>query len=139
MKRRTIRILCLQETRWKGSKPVEIADDITLFYDGVETKKNGVAIAVDASLKDHISSVTRVSDRIILLRIATAEGFWTVVSVYAPQCGCTKMEKATFYEELDDVIRSVPKNLQFFNNVMSEICEVPDIRQSAFDPNYHSD
>ncbi|EYC36501.1 hypothetical protein Y032_0890g2886 [Ancylostoma ceylanicum] len=110
MKRRTIRILCLQETRWKGSKPVEIADDITLFYDGVETKKNGVAIAVDASLKDHISSVTRVSDRIILLRIATAEGFWTVVSVYAPQCGCTKMEKATFYEELDDVIRSVPKS-----------------------------
>ncbi|EPB73653.1 hypothetical protein ANCCEY_07266 [Ancylostoma ceylanicum] len=37
-------------------------------------------------------------------------GFWTVVSVYAPQCGCTEMEKATFYEELDDVIRRVPKS-----------------------------
>ncbi|EYC35681.1 hypothetical protein Y032_1001g3350, partial [Ancylostoma ceylanicum] len=110
MKRRTIRILCLQDPRWKGSKAIEIGDDIKLFYHGVETKKNGVAIAVDASLENHISSVTRVSDNIIFLRIATAEGFWTVVSVYAPQCGCTEMEKTTFYEELDDVIRSVPKS-----------------------------
>ncbi|EPB72161.1 hypothetical protein ANCCEY_08762 [Ancylostoma ceylanicum] len=109
MKRRTIRILCLQETRWKGCKAIEIGDGIKLFYHGVKTK-NGVAIAVDASLKDHISSVTGVSDRIISLRIATAKGFWTVLSVYVPQCGCTEMEKATFYDELDDVIRSVPKS-----------------------------
>ncbi|EYC02454.1 hypothetical protein Y032_0100g3313 [Ancylostoma ceylanicum] len=110
MKRRTIRILCLQETRWKGCKAIEIGDGIKLFNHGVETKKNGVAIAVDTSLKDHISSVIRVSNRITSLRIATAKGFWTVVSVYAPQSGCTEMEKATFYEELDDVIRSVPKS-----------------------------
>ncbi|EYC16300.1 hypothetical protein Y032_0034g2915 [Ancylostoma ceylanicum] len=110
MKRRTIRILCLQEKRWKGCKAIEIGDGIKLSYHGVETKRNGLAIAVDASLKDHISSVTRVSDRIISLRIATAKGFWTVVSVYAPQRGCTEMEKATFYEELDNVIRSVPKS-----------------------------
>ncbi|EPB68669.1 hypothetical protein ANCCEY_12237 [Ancylostoma ceylanicum] len=100
----------VKDPRWKGSKAIEIGDDIKLFYHGVETKKNGVAIAVDASLENHISSVTRVSDNIIFLRIATAEGFWTVVSVYAPQCGCTEMEKTTFYEELDDVIRSVPKS-----------------------------
>ncbi|EYC13784.1 hypothetical protein Y032_0042g527 [Ancylostoma ceylanicum] len=102
MKRRTIRILCLQETRWKGCKAIEIGDGIKLFYHGVETKKN--------TLKEHISLVNRVSKRIIPHRIATAKRFWTVISVYAPQCGHIEMEKALFYEELDDAIRSVPKS-----------------------------
>ncbi|EYC33327.1 hypothetical protein Y032_0002g726 [Ancylostoma ceylanicum] len=109
MKRRRIHVLCLQETRWKGSKAREIGDGIKLFYHGLEAKRNGVAIAVSGPLKEHVSSVNRVSDRIISLRIATKDGFWTVVSVYAPQCGCTEADKEAFYEELDDVIRSAPE------------------------------
>ncbi|EPB65329.1 hypothetical protein ANCCEY_15608, partial [Ancylostoma ceylanicum] len=73
------------------------------------SKRNGVAIAVSGPLKEHVSSVIRVSDKIISLRIATKDGFWTVVSVYAPQCGCTEAGKEAFYEELDDVIRSAPE------------------------------
>ncbi|EYC19325.1 hypothetical protein Y032_0024g1019 [Ancylostoma ceylanicum] len=103
MQRRTIRILCLQETRWKGCKAIDMGDYIKLFYYGVETRRNRVAKAMDASLKDYISFVTRVSDRTISLRIAASKGFWTVVSVC--QCICTEIEKATFYEELNDVIR----------------------------------
>ncbi|EPB76249.1 hypothetical protein ANCCEY_04666 [Ancylostoma ceylanicum] len=74
-----------------------------------KAKRDGVAIAVSGPLKEHVSSVNRVSDRIISLRIATKDGFWTVVSVYAPQCGCTEADKEAFYEELDDVIRSAPE------------------------------
>ncbi|EYC46334.1 hypothetical protein Y032_0401g787 [Ancylostoma ceylanicum] len=109
MKRRRIHVLCLQETRWKGSKAREIGDGVKLFYHGFETRRNGVAIAIAGPLKEHVSSVNRVSDRIISLRIATEDGFWTVVSVYAPQCGCTEADKEAFYEELDDVIRSAPE------------------------------
>ncbi|EPB69108.1 hypothetical protein ANCCEY_11803 [Ancylostoma ceylanicum] len=72
-------------------------------------KRNGVAIAVSGPLKAHVSSVNRISDRIISLRIATKDGFWTVISVYAPQCGCTDDDKEAFYEGLDDVIRSAPE------------------------------
>ena len=32
-----------------------------------------------------------------------------VVSVYAPQCGCTEAKREAFYDELDDVIRSAPE------------------------------
>ncbi|EPB68568.1 hypothetical protein ANCCEY_12338 [Ancylostoma ceylanicum] len=104
-----IHVLCLQETRWKVSKAREIGDGIKLFYHGFETRRNGVAIAIAGPLKEHVSSVNRISDRIISLRIATEDGFWTVVSVYAPQCGCTEADKEAFYDELDDVIRSAPE------------------------------
>ncbi|EYC43100.1 hypothetical protein Y032_0503g2638 [Ancylostoma ceylanicum] len=109
MARRRIHVLCLQETRWKGSKAREIGDGVKLFYYGIEAKRNGVAIAVSEPLKEYVSSVNRVSDRIISLRVATEDGFWTVMSVYAPQCGCTEAEKEAFYDELDDVIRSAPE------------------------------
>ncbi|EYC06789.1 hypothetical protein Y032_0074g893 [Ancylostoma ceylanicum] len=46
MARRRIHVLCMQETRWKGSKAREIGDGIKLFYHGIEAKTNGVAIAV---------------------------------------------------------------------------------------------
>ncbi|EYC46184.1 hypothetical protein Y032_0405g872 [Ancylostoma ceylanicum] len=81
-----------------------------LFYHGLATKNSGVAIAVAPPLKDHVSSVTRVSERIISIRIATEIGFWSVVSAYAPQCGCNEIEKAGFYDELDNVIRNVPES-----------------------------
>ncbi|EYC39622.1 hypothetical protein Y032_0649g1127 [Ancylostoma ceylanicum] len=110
MARRRIHVLCLQETRWKGSKAREIGDGVKLFYYGIEAKRNGVAIAVSEPLKEYVSSVNRVSDRIISLRVATEDGFWTVMSVYAPQCGCTEAEKEAFYDELDDVIRSAPES-----------------------------
>ncbi|EYC32478.1 hypothetical protein Y032_0003g1601 [Ancylostoma ceylanicum] len=37
----------VEETRWKGCKAREIGEGIKLFYYGVETRKNGVAIAVE--------------------------------------------------------------------------------------------
>ncbi|EYB93783.1 hypothetical protein Y032_0179g754 [Ancylostoma ceylanicum] len=37
MKQRRIRVLCLQETRWKGCKAKEIGDGIKLFYHGLAT------------------------------------------------------------------------------------------------------
>ncbi|EPB68816.1 hypothetical protein ANCCEY_12100 [Ancylostoma ceylanicum] len=93
MARRRIHVLCLQETRWKGSKARKIGDGIKLFYHGIEAKRNAMAIAALEPLKEYVSSVNRVSDRTITLRVATDDGFWTVVSVYAPQCGCTEAEK----------------------------------------------
>ncbi|EYC10484.1 hypothetical protein Y032_0055g2580 [Ancylostoma ceylanicum] len=73
------------------------------------SQRNGVAIAVTEPLKDYVSSVNRVSDRIISLRVAAEDCFWTVVSVCAPQCGCTEAEKEAFHDELDDVLRSAPE------------------------------
>ncbi|EYB91607.1 hypothetical protein Y032_0204g1894 [Ancylostoma ceylanicum] len=94
-------------------QPFGLAEDACAANKGhVVSVTNGfenAMLAVSGPLKEHVSSVNRVSDRIISLRIATKDGFWTVVSVYAPQCGCTEADKEAFYEELDDVIRSAPE------------------------------
>ncbi|XGW19497.1 hypothetical protein V3C99_003389 [Haemonchus contortus] len=109
MKRRNIQVLCLQETRWKGAKAREIGEGVKLFYNGEDTKRNGVAVAVADSLKDSVSAVNRVSSRIISVRIDTKEGNWTIISVYAPQASCPIYEKDEFYLRLDETIRSVPE------------------------------
>ncbi|PIO65962.1 hypothetical protein TELCIR_12341 [Teladorsagia circumcincta] len=82
---------------------------LKLYYNEKDTKRNGVAIAVAESLKDHVSAVNRVSDRIMAVRIDTKEGYWTILVLYAPQVGCPESEKDEFYLILDDAIRSVPK------------------------------
>ncbi|PIO52788.1 hypothetical protein TELCIR_25902, partial [Teladorsagia circumcincta] len=96
------------ETQWKGAKAREIGEGVKLYYNGEDTKRNGVAIAVAESLKDHTSAVNRVSDRIMAVRIDTKEGYWTVLSVYAPQTGCPENEKDEFCMSLDYAIRAIP-------------------------------
>ncbi|PIO67649.1 hypothetical protein TELCIR_10589 [Teladorsagia circumcincta] len=86
-----------RETRWKGAKAREIGEGVKLYYNGEDTKRNGVAIAVAESLKDYVSAVNRVSDRIMAVRID------------APQAGCPESEKDKFYQRLDDAIRSTPE------------------------------
>uniref|UniRef100_A0A7I4Z257 SH3 domain-containing protein n=1 Tax=Haemonchus contortus TaxID=6289 RepID=A0A7I4Z257_HAECO len=90
---------CLEsqkETRWKGAKAREIGEGVKLFYNGEDTKRNGVAVAVADSLKDSVSAVIRISSRIMALRIDTKKGYWTIISVYAPQAGCPVYEKDEF-------------------------------------------
>ncbi|VDL83010.1 unnamed protein product [Nippostrongylus brasiliensis] len=109
MKRKNIQILCLQETRWKGEKAKEMGESVKLFYEGNDGKRNGVGIAVSEALKDSVSAVRRISDRIITVRVDMKDGCWTIISVYAPQTGCSEEGKDEFYMTLDDVIRSVPE------------------------------
>ncbi|VDO75255.1 unnamed protein product [Heligmosomoides polygyrus] len=82
MKRRRIEVLCLQETRWKGAKANEIGEGVKLFYNGEDTKGNGVGIAIAESLKDS-----------------------TIMSVYAPQTGCPEYDKDEFYLAREEAIR----------------------------------
>ncbi|VDL74000.1 unnamed protein product [Nippostrongylus brasiliensis] len=109
MKRKNIQILCLQETRWKGEKAKEIGEGVNLFYKGDDGKRIGVGIAVSEALKDSVSAVGRINDRIITVRIDMKGGCWTIISVYAPQGGCSELEKDEFFMTLDGVIKSVPE------------------------------
>ncbi|VDO94583.1 unnamed protein product [Heligmosomoides polygyrus] len=105
MKRRRIQVLCLQETRWEGAKAREIGEGVKLYYNGEDTKMNGVGIAVAESLKDSVAAVKRINDRIMSLRLDTKEGYWTIMSVYAPQIGCSEHDKDDFYLLLEEAIR----------------------------------
>ncbi|VDP17909.1 unnamed protein product [Heligmosomoides polygyrus] len=110
VKRRRIQVKCLQETRWKGAKAREIGEGVKLYYNAEDTKRNGVGIAVAVSLKDSVAAVQGINDRIMSLRLDTKEGYWTIMSVYAPQTGYPERDKDDFYLSLEEAIRSVPED-----------------------------
>ena len=107
MTRRNIDIACIQETRWKGAKAREIGEGYKMFYPGYNTKKNGVAIVVGEKWRDNILEVNRISDRIITAKLLIDTININIVSAYAPQVGCTDEEKEEFWEELEELIRSL--------------------------------
>ena len=54
MERRNVDILCLQETRWKGSKARNIGGGCKIFYNGADGRKNGIGIVVREELAESV-------------------------------------------------------------------------------------
>ncbi|KAK3543633.1 hypothetical protein QTP70_025994 [Hemibagrus guttatus] len=79
MERRKVDILCVQETRWKGSKARSIGAGFKLFYYGVDSKRNGVGVVLK---EEFVRKVLEV--------------------------GCELEEKERFWSELDEVMESIP-------------------------------
>ncbi|KAK3512985.1 hypothetical protein QTP70_034000 [Hemibagrus guttatus] len=108
MERRKVDILCVQETRWKGSKARSIGAGFKLFYYGVDSKRNGVGVVLKEEFVRNVLEVKRVSDRVMSLKLEIEGVMLNVVSGYAPQVGCELEEKETFWSELDEVMESIP-------------------------------
>ncbi|KAK3542569.1 hypothetical protein QTP86_030397, partial [Hemibagrus guttatus] len=108
MERRKVDILCVQETRWKGSKARSIGAGFKLFYYGVDSKRNGVGVVLKEEFVRNVLEVKRVSDRVISLKLEFEGVMLNVVSGYAPQVGCELEEKERFWSELDEVMESIP-------------------------------
>ncbi|KAK3517650.1 hypothetical protein QTP70_014781 [Hemibagrus guttatus] len=108
MERRKVDILCVQETRWKGSKACSIGAGFKLFYYGVDSKRNGVGVVLKEELVRNVLEVKRVSDRVMSLKLEIEGVMLNVVSGYAPQVGCELEEKERFWSELDEVMESIP-------------------------------
>ncbi|KAK3535513.1 hypothetical protein QTP70_016936 [Hemibagrus guttatus] len=108
MERRKVDILCVQETRWKGSKARSIGAGFKLFYYGVDSKRNGVGVVLKEEFVRNVLEVKRVSDRVRSLKLEIEGVMLNVVSGYAPQVGCELEEKERFWSELDEVMESIP-------------------------------
>ncbi|KAK3530735.1 hypothetical protein QTP70_000759 [Hemibagrus guttatus] len=79
MERRKVDILCVQETRCKGSKARSIGAGFKLFYYGVDSKRNGVGVVLKEEFVRNVLEV-----------------------------GCELEEKERFWSELDEVMESIP-------------------------------
>ncbi|KAK3565523.1 hypothetical protein QTP86_011938 [Hemibagrus guttatus] len=104
MERRKVDILCVQETRWKGSKAHSIGAGFKLFYYGVDSKRNGVGVVLKEEFVRNVLEVKRVSDRVMSLKLEIEGVMLNVVSGYATQVGCELEERERFWSELDEVM-----------------------------------
>ncbi|KAK3506645.1 hypothetical protein QTP70_011570 [Hemibagrus guttatus] len=112
MERRKVDILCVQVTRWKGSKARSIGAGFKLFYYGVDSKRNGVGVVLKEEFVRNVLEVKRVSDRVMSLKLEIEGVMLNVVSGYAPQVGCELEEKERFWSELDEVMESIPTGVR---------------------------
>ena len=108
MEQRNVDILCLQETRWKGSKARNIGGGCKIFCNGADGRKNGIGIVLREELAESVLEVKRVSDRLMAMKLEV-NGSTLIVSAYAPQVNNSMEEKNDFWEDLDGLIESISK------------------------------
>ena len=109
MEQRNVDILCLQETKWKGSKARNIGGGCKLFYNGADGRKNGIGIVVREELAESVLEVKRVSDRLMTMKLEVKGSILNIASAYAPQDNNSMEEKNDFWEDLDGLIESISK------------------------------
>ncbi|KAI5094883.1 hypothetical protein C0J45_14958 [Silurus meridionalis] len=109
MERRKVDMLCVQETKWKGSKARNIGGGFKLFYHGVDGKKNGVGVILKEEYSKSVVEVKKVSDRVMIVKVEVEGMMINVISAYAQQVGCEMEEKERFWSELDEVVDGVPR------------------------------
>ena len=87
MEMRGLSVLCVQETRWKGTKAKELGGGFKLYYYGVDGTKNGVGIVLESELVDKVVEVNKVCERLMWTKLITEVGVVIIVIAYAPQMG----------------------------------------------------
>ena len=110
MEQRNVDILCLQKTKWKGSKARNIGGGCKLFYNKADGRKNGIGIVVREELVKSVLEVKRVSDRLMAMKLEIKGSIVNIVSAHAPQVNISMEEKNDFWEDLDGLIESVSKH-----------------------------
>ena len=106
LKERHVDIACVQETKWKGRQAKDIGDGYRLYYTGDSSRQNGVAIIVSGRYRELVTEVTRISDRLMAMKIEADDATLRIVSCYAPQAACTEAEKDVFWRDFDILLRT---------------------------------
>ena len=112
LKRYNVGIASLSETRFldKGELS-EVGSGYTIFWSGRKReRKAGVGFAVRTPLVSQLESQPKgISDRIMTMRLPLQDNTnATLISVYAPTMTNPDDIKEVFYQQLDEVVRSVP-------------------------------
>ena len=108
MRKKSLQVVCVQETKWKGSKAREIGAGYKLYYHGEDSKRNGIGIVLCEELKEGVLVVTRPCDRVMRIKLEIEGEVWPIISCYAPQTGCPQDEKGSFHVRSTNGLRVTP-------------------------------
>nr|XP_016437769.1 PREDICTED: uncharacterized protein LOC107763788 [Nicotiana tabacum] len=81
---------------------------------GIAKGKNEVGILVDRDLRELVVEVKRVNDRLMSIKPVVGGFTVNVISAYAPQVGLDQEVKKQFWEDLDEMVRSIPHTEKLF-------------------------
>ena len=110
MRKKSLQVLCVQETKWKGSHAREIGAGYKLYYHGEDGMKNGVGIILSEDMRDRVLAVERTCARVMMMKLEIEGEVWQIISCYAPHVGCTQEEQDEFWEHMDSEMQAVPRS-----------------------------
>ena len=104
-----IDILGISELKWTGMGEFN-SDDHCIYYCGHESlRRNGVAIMVNKRVRNAVLGCNLKNDKMISV-VSKAKPFnITVIQVYAPTSNAEEAEVEQFYEDLQDLLKLIPK------------------------------
>ena len=108
-----IQVACVQETRWKGKK-ASVLKGYKLWYAGLDGTRSRVGILVASDILKQVVEVRRCNNRIMLVRIVVGEEVMTINSAYGPQVGLEEEVKCEFWDNLGDLIDTIPADEKVF-------------------------
>ena len=108
--RRCLDFCCLQETRWRGARNKWLGENGTsckFFWSGGSDGLAGVGMLVAEKLVKNVIEVRKLSERIMLIRVATGTNILNVISCYSPQMGRPTVEKEEFLLSLSKIVDEI--------------------------------
>ena len=74
---------------------------------------NGVGVLIKKELVGQVVEVKRKNDLIMSIKLVVGSEIFNVVSIYVPQIGLDEEIKRLFWEDLDEIIQSIPQLKNF--------------------------
>ena len=78
-----------------------------LFWKGCSEGVGGVGVIVSEEFIDKVVEVTRVSERLMMVKLIWESTFMNVVAAYAPQTGRSQEQKDNFWEAVWKLIEGI--------------------------------
>ena len=103
----------VQESRWKDQK-TSILKGYKLCYADLDGKRSGVGVLVANYILKKMLEVRRCNERIMLVRMVVGEELISIISAYGPQVGLDEEVKQEFWDNLGDLIDTIPANEKGF-------------------------
>ncbi|GFS06054.1 retrovirus-related Pol polyprotein LINE-1 [Elysia marginata] len=103
-KRRSLDILCVQETKCGGNSSRQLGHRYRIIYSGESNNRNGVGIILSPHLSEQVVQVDRQSDKLMKVKMISGGGMINIISAYAPQVG----EKEELTKDLECMIDTMP-------------------------------
>ena len=106
-------ILGINELKWTAMGEFN-SDDHYIYYGGQESlRRNGVAIVVNKRVQKAVLGCNLKNDRMISVHFQGKLFNVTVIQVYAPISNDEEAETEWFYEDLQDLLELISKQMSF--------------------------
>jgi len=104
-----IDVLGLAETHWIGNGKEVTEEGWEIYYSGGQKRYAGVGLLIRRGIKEAVTEVRPVNDRVILARLDAKPRPMNIIQVYLPTTAAEEEEVKDVYTKIQKEIDEIPK------------------------------